>query len=221
MNQTRNNRKIPELVKLGTVLALPFILTACLSAPLQPASGEKPANANLPTASSTVAQAAANLEACPGDNALPSEFAAFFNEIEDPALLSQAVMPATKGGLCQAKVYQSKQALTIYRAWNSNNPGSRLGSWWAFFRAEGKVSQYRKDYEICTQFSPLDKLTQCKLNAGSVVVVGTGQSASCDAYLTYPTSAAKQIYMAKDVAKNVVAECQDFDAVFDWKPSQP
>ena len=156
-------------------------------------------------------------DGCIGANTLPAQVASAFVEVQDAALLAQAVQPPTKGGLCQAKVYQSTAPVMIYRAWNSTNPGSRIGSWWAFEKASGSVSQYRRDYEICTQYSPLDSLTQCKLKTGSVIVVGTGQSAQCDQYLTYPTSASLQIYMPKDKANVSVNNCEDFDGEFAWK----
>ncbi|MFA7239246.1 MAG: hypothetical protein WC091_03975 [Sulfuricellaceae bacterium] len=157
---------------------------------------------------------------CAGTNELPPEYVDAFEETVDAALLSQAVQEADKGGLCQAKVYINKKNIVIpvYRAWNSTNPNSRLGKWWAFNRPEGKVSTYRKDYEICYGYSPLDMLTQCNLKAGTKIVVGTGQSAMCDAYLTYPISASKQIYMVIDAQAPSVTDCKDYDGVFSWKP---
>lgn len=165
----------------------------------------------------TTASATATADACIGANTLPVQVASAFVEVQDAALLAQAVQPAGKGGLCQAKVYQSTAPVMIYRAWNSTNSGSRIGSWWAFEKASGSVSQYRRDYEICTQYSPLDRLAQCKLKTGSLIVVGTGQSAQCDQYLTYPASASRQIYMTKEAANSSVNNCEDFDAEFAWK----
>jgi len=156
-------------------------------------------------------------DTCVGTVDVPAEFAVQFNPAEDDALLKTALGAPNTGSLCQGKVYAvigSDAEVTVFRAWNSTNPGSRLGKWWAFYRPNGKTSQYRSDYEICYQWSPLDKLTQCKLKAGTKVVVGTGQSATCSQYLTYPTSAAKQIYLDNSSA---VYDCKDYDLVFKWE----
>ncbi len=156
---------------------------------------------------------------CAGTNGLPIEYAGAFDEVVDEALLSRAVGDASKGGLCQGKVYSSKKdvIVPVYRAWNSTNPNSRFGKWWAFNLPDGKIAQYRSDYEICYQYSSLDKLTHCKLKANTKVVVGTGQSAMCDAYLTYPISTAKQIYVEIDAQSPSVIDCKDYDGLFNWK----
>jgi len=155
---------------------------------------------------------------CLGAVELPAEFVGLFEAVEDAALLHSVLGAPNAGMLCQGKVYKATQDLdvTIYRAWNSTNPNSRLGKWWAFSRPNGKVAQYRYDYEICYQWSPLDKLTQCHLNAGTKLVVGTGQSAECSQYLTYPASAALQIYI--EDSSPSVSDCSDYDAQFNWRP---
>ena len=158
------------------------------------------------------------LSQCAGNTELPSELTDKFEAVADEALLEMALGQPGKGKLCQGKVYKTKEdaGVTVYRAWNSTNPNSNFGNWWAFHRPEGKVSQYRSDYEICYQWSPLDTLTQCTLNASVTVVVGTGQSAECSPYLSYPTSAEKQIYI--EDASNAVAECDTYDGEFNWTP---
>lgn len=205
----------------GSILTLTALVSALsLSACVVVVAPPKTSSSQVDTAAAPVVSAqpaTAVADACIGANTLPAQVASAFVEVQDAALLAQAVQPPTKGGLCQAKVYQNTAPVMIYRAWNSTNPGSRIGSWWAFEKASGSVSQYRRDYEICTQYSPLDKLTQCKLKTGSIIVVGTGQSAQCDQYLTYPASASRQIYMPKDKANVSVNNCEDFDGEFAWK----
>lgn len=155
---------------------------------------------------------------CIGSVELPVKVAASFEPVDDNSLLNQALGAPGKGSLCQGKVYKANDnaEVTIYRSWNSTNPNSRFGNWWAFDRANGKVAQYRSDYEICYQWSPLDKLTQCRLKGGTKIVVGNGQSATCSQYLTYGVSAAKQIYI--DHASSSVSDCKDFDLLFNWVP---
>lgn len=156
--------------------------------------------------------------ACPGSAELPEALAGSFEAVQDDALLKSVLGAPEEGKLCQGKVYRvtGQLGVKIYRAWNSSNPKSNTGNWWAFYQPAGSVAQYRNDYEICYQWSPLDKLTHCTLSAGTKVVVGTGQSARCSDYLTYPVSAAKQLYLP-DVASSV-SGCKNFDAIFDWQP---
>ncbi|WP_133511637.1 hypothetical protein [Candidatus Thiosymbion oneisti] len=155
---------------------------------------------------------------CPGNPELPAKLAASFEPVEDKALLSAALGAPKQGGLCQGKVYKSKEdvEITLYRAWNSTDLKGRLGKWWAFDRPDGKISKYRSDYAICYERSPLDKLTHCNLKAGAKLVIGTGQSARCSQYLTYPPSEAKKVYLEN--ASESVSGCRDYDARFSWEP---
>lgn len=154
---------------------------------------------------------------CLGDTELPIEHSKKFVKIEDTDLLKQAIGEPEAGKLCQGQVYQAKEntQVILYRAWNATNPNSQLGHWWAFKIPRGKTAQYRHDYEICYQWSPLDKLTHCTLKAGAKVVLGTGQSTVCSEYLTYPVSAKKQVYLAD--AKADLADCRSYNGEFSWQ----
>lgn len=156
-------------------------------------------------------------QACLGNADLPPAQADKFEAVEDESLLKTALGEPDKGGLCQGRVYRSKEGsrVVVYRAWNSTNPNSEKGNWWAFQRPDGGVSQYRSDYEICYQWSPLDSMVSCTLNAGVKIVVGTGQSARCSEYLTYPVSSRQQIYI--DEASKAVSNCMNYDGEFNWK----
>lgn len=155
---------------------------------------------------------------CPGNTELPEVLAGKFDVVEDETLLNQSLGDPGKGRLCQGKVYQAKAGkhITVYRSWNSTNPNSKLGNWWAAQIPQGKTSQYRVDYEICYQWSPLDKMTQCTLKPSTKIVIGTGQSSYCSEYLTYPPSAEKQIYI--DNAIVTVADCTSYNNEFSWRP---
>ena len=154
---------------------------------------------------------------CLGNSNLPLNLAAQFEPIEDIQFLNEALGSSNKGRLCQGKVYKSKvnTKITLFRAWNSTNPNSQFGKWWAFQKPAGKISTYRSEYEICYQWSPLDKLVSCTLKPEIKVVVGTGQSAECSEYLTYPTSDKQQIYI--DDASASFYDCTTFDGKFSWK----
>ena len=154
---------------------------------------------------------------CSGSLDLPADLANEFEPVEDEQLLNEALGAPKQGKLCQGRVYKSKEAarITLFRAWNSTNPNSKFGKWWGFQRPAGKIAAYRSEYEICYQWSPLDKLVRCTLKPGTKVVVGTGQSAECSEYLTYPVSDRQQIYL--DNASTSVTHCREFDGEFGWK----
>ncbi|MFM2484325.1 hypothetical protein [Celerinatantimonas yamalensis] len=154
---------------------------------------------------------------CLGHIDLPQALVAQFEPIANEALLSQALGKPQQGKLCQGRVYQSKKNahVTIYRAWNSTNPSSKFGQWWSFFMPSGPISQYREDYEICYQWSPLDKMVKCTLKPNTMVVVGNGQSAQCSKYLSYAASAKVQVYIAS--ASSAIEHCTEYDGVMSWK----
>lgn len=154
---------------------------------------------------------------CEGNTELAENLAPHFVAVKDPVLLQQTLGEPEKGKLCQGQVYQSKSdsKVTLYRAWNSTNPNSQFGNWWAFDLPSGKIAQYREDYEICYQWSPLDKMVTCTLKANVNVVVGNGQSAYCSDYLSYPVSAAQQVYV--DNAKDALTDCKEFDGIMSWQ----
>ncbi|GGX73739.1 hypothetical protein GCM10007392_46530 [Saccharospirillum salsuginis] len=156
-------------------------------------------------------------QACEGSTDIPPHLSTQFEPVTDPALLNEALGAPNEGELCQGQVYVALEEtrIQIYRAWNSTNPGSRLGNWWAFDKPSGRVADYREDYEICYQWSPLDKMVSCTLTPGTKVVVGNGQSAQCSQYLTYPVSAEQQVYI--DEAAEAVANCADYDGMFSWE----
>lgn len=159
---------------------------------------------------------------CEGSVTLPMAWQPYLAPIAEPtpaqkAMLERAIGEPQEGKLCQAQLYTLARPANapLYRAWNSTNPNSRLGQWWAFDLPTGKVANYRKEYEICYQWSPLDKLVQCQLQAATTVVIGTGQSATCSPHLSYPASATLQIYLEE--ASAAMHHCTDADAVFAWE----
>jgi hypothetical protein len=156
-------------------------------------------------------------QACIGSTALPPSLSAQFEPVADEALLAKAVGKEKQGALCQGRVYQAKAeaSVVLFRAWNSTNPNSRLGSWWAMEKPEGRIVDYRKDYEICYQWTPLDMLVQCKVKPGAKVVIGPGQSMECSQYLTYPASARQQVFI--DNAESALSDCTNAFGVFGWQ----
>lgn len=154
---------------------------------------------------------------CQGKPTPPIWLKSTFREIHDDSLLNKALGEPLNGGLCQGKVYVLNKSIRLYRVWNSTNPDSKLGNWWPFLPPKGAIKNYRKNYAICYQWSPLDKLISCKIKIGTKVVIGNGQSAKCSPYLTYPTSAVKQIFISTP-SKNL-SKCKTFIGVFRWQTS--
>ncbi len=154
---------------------------------------------------------------CIGSTKLPDDIASNFEPIDDTPLLKEALGDPKKGKLCQGQAYISKKSsnIIIFRAWNSTNPNSKLGKWWAFTKPTGKISTYRSEYEICYQWSPLDKLVSCTLIPNTKVIVGNGQSTQCSEYLEYPVSEKLQIYINN--ASLSLTNCTVFDGEFSWK----
>lgn len=167
----------------------PVVLFGCASSPVQTAN-------------------TAQVQVCKGSVELPRALNRQFESADDKALLEDSLGKQDAGKLCQGEVYISKRKshVRVYRAWNSTNPNSRFGNWWSFNKPTGLISQYRKDNEICYQWSPLDKMVSCTLKPGTKIVVGNGQSAKCSEYLTYPTSATQQLYVVD--ASNAVTDCR-------------
>ena len=165
-------------------------------------------------AKSEVAKAQIEPSVCDGEVVAPAVFAPLLTEVDRPELVTASLGSAGTGGLCQAKAYKVTQPFEIYRAWNSRKPYSKLGHWWSFSMPSGKIAQYREKYAICPKYSPLDMMVRCSLQEGSIVVLGTGQSASCNAF-DYPASSAIQLYVAD--AAQVTEGCQSFYGVFSWQ----
>lgn len=112
---------LPRLVMLAAMT-----LAACAQTPLQSNAGLTP-------------QAGAT--ACTGSIVVPYGLV----EVSDPNLLKTVLQPSGKGGLCEAKVLQVQQPLTVYRVWDNSNPNSQFGRWWSFAPPAGPVSAYRSD----------------------------------------------------------------------------
>lgn len=195
---------------LTTILAVSLSGCVVINKSSQPKSNQAPVAKSEQTAT-------VEPQECIGSVNPPIAFAGKLTMVVDEPLLQNALGDPGKGGLCQGKVYEVTEEFTIFRAWNSTNPGSEKGKWWAFYKPDGAVAQYREDYEICYQWSPLDVMTECKISVGSKIVIGNGQSAECSQYLTYDVSAAQQIYL--EDAANHTPQCTSYIGTFSWTPN--
>lgn len=149
--------------------------------------------------------------ACHGDIAVPYGL----TEVTDPGLLDKAVQPPGKGGLCKAKVFKVDQPLAVYRVWDATYAKSEFGRWWSFTPPAGPVDTYRAANAICPAWSALNRVTQCRLQAGSTIVIGPGQSAQCPGGEAYSQSPINQVYVPDAAggasgSKPAVGDCLEY-----------
>ncbi|WP_205744408.1 hypothetical protein [Dyella sp. M7H15-1] len=169
--------------------AAPLLMLIALSG----CSGTLPTNASR---ADNTASAVAMTSGAPCAGTVMAPFG--LSEVSDPDLLKSALGMAGKGGLCAGKVYRVDQPLTVYRVWDSGNPNAQFGRWWTFNPPTGPLDTFRSAYEICPEWSRLDKIKQCRLKAGQKIVLGTGQSAQCASHLSYAQSADLQVFIPND-----------------------
>ncbi len=192
-------------MKKWVIVWVAFCVGACSQATMQ-----KKESGSLQSTSNENVQ-------CKGSVQPPESVQAELSLVINDPLLNESLGKPEQGKLCHGAVYSANDSsnITIYRAWNSTNPQSKMGQWWALYEPSGSVAAYRTDYEICYQWSPLDKMISCKLKPGTQVVIGTGQSARCSEYLSYDVSDKQQVYIPD--AENAVSDCKEFIGEFKWK----
>ena len=140
-------------------------------------------------------------EACVGSVATPP---AGLQPITNAALMGLARFASGKGGVCAGSVYSVQAPVVLYRVFDSTNPRSKFGGWWALTPPAGPRDKYRADYAICPEWSKLDRWVSCEVRPGTEVVIGTTQSATCGATLTYPKTAENQVYVANNGQAGIV-----------------
>ncbi len=118
-------------------------------------------------------------------------------ETRDPALLDKALGASGKGMLCAGKVYRAKEPVTVFRVWDSSKAYTLYGGRWSFRLPQGPRDSYRKENDICPEWSALDRMSACTLKPGAEIVVGPGQSADC-AHEKLQKSATNQVYIPND-----------------------
>ena len=125
-------------------------------------------------------------------------------EAANPPLVAQAQRQSGNGYLCSARSYVVTQPVRLYRLTDSTQPYSKLGSFWSFERPTGTRDDYRTQFAICKQWSQLDRLLSCEVRPGSMIVVGTTQSADCGDGITYAKTAANQVFVPNDGLAGIV-----------------
>lgn len=152
---------------------------------------------------------------CLGSIGAPPSFAGKLTKVEFPDSFKSAIGEPTKGGLCQAQAFKVNDGFEIFRGWNATYTKGKLGKWWTFTLPSKSIASYRKNYAICPKYSPLDMLVRCTLKEGTILALGTGQSAKCNQYLTYDISPAIQIYLPD--AAEATMDCETYQGNFAWE----
>ena len=173
--------------------------------------------AQLPANLATVAKDESGIDGLPCVGTIES-VAPGLVEFGNAPLLAQAQRPSGGGFLCAAKSFAVTQPVRVYRLIDSKQPYSKLGGFWSFDRPTGTREDYRAQFAICKQWSQLDRLIACDVRPGTVIVVGTTQSADCGEGFIYGKTAANQVFVANDGLAGIVhtGACIDQGA---WPPA--
>lgn len=117
--------------------------------------------------------------------AIPTEQAVFIEQQHVATnLISNSLKPEGKGGVFEGKVVKVKQPFPVYRVYTKKadsrtGRNNRFGGWWTPVPpGQGmSMTEYRRRYEICDSFNPdLDRVVQCRIYPGALLVIGPGQS---------------------------------------------
>lgn len=127
-----------------------------------------------------------------------------------------------KGSLCEGKVFTAKEPVTVYRvfsaSWKTSKLAGPTGAYWTLEKPSGTAAQYRTTYEICQEWNDLDMLNECKIEKGAKVILGPGQSATCEkSGGSFPGNAANQVVLVKKADGSVpVTNCKE--SAQKWAP---
>ncbi len=130
-----------------------------------------------------------------------------------------------KGSLCEGQVFVAKDPVTVYRvfsaSWKTSKLAGPTGAYWTLEKPSGTAAQYRTTYEICQEWNDLDMLNECKIEKGAKVILGPGQSATCEkSGGSFPGNAANQLVIVKKADGSVpVTNCKE--TAQKWAPAAP
>ncbi len=168
----RSGMKLPIITILGLVLILPAIVRADFPLP-----NEIRDNVEV------IATFDAKQVVTPAEKAGYAEQQHVYTN-----LIGNALKPEGKGGVYEGKVLNVKKPFPIFRVYTKKeNPetgrNNRFGGWWIHV-PPGKgtsKSDYRRRYEICESFNhDLDRVVQCRIYPGALLLIGPGQSVNED-----------------------------------------
>ena len=90
------------------------------------------------------------------------------------------------GATTRADLVVAQQDVPIYRAYSRapfncafNPPAAELGGWWSLTPPSANKAQYRRATAVCNSWNDFSMKVQCTLKRGTVIAVGSTQSANC------------------------------------------
>ena len=90
------------------------------------------------------------------------------------------------GTTTRADLVVAQQDVPIYRAYSKASfscafepPAAEFGGWWSLTPPSADKAKYRKDTAVCNSWNDFSMKVQCTLKKGTVVAVGSTQSADC------------------------------------------
>jgi hypothetical protein len=101
-------------------------------------------------------------------------------------LIGNALKPEGDGGVYEGKILKVKKEFPIFRVYTKKGDpetgrNNRFGGWWTHVPPGKGISKadYRRRYEICESFNrDLDRVVQCWIYPGALLLIGPGQSVS-------------------------------------------
>ncbi len=181
--------------------------------PVAPVTPEAKPETPAPTVVTPPPQAA-----CAGPVATPP--AGLVKETEAPPAWS--IGAPGKGSLCEGQVFVAREPVTVYRvfsaSWKTSKLAGPTGAYWTLEKPSGTSAQYRTTYEICQEWNDLDMLNECQIEKGAKVILGPGQSATCEkSGGSFPGNAANQVVLVKKADGSVpVTKCKE--SAQKWAP---
>ena len=110
-----------------------------------------------------------------------------FSKVTDAAKKKTwAVGAPGKGGIKTVGSFEAKTDVKVYRVWDGTaGKAGQWGKYWTDFPVPN-AHMLRQGLAVCTEWNAGKKLTTCTLPAGTVVVRGGGQTATCADGKTLP-----------------------------------
>jgi len=132
-------------------------------------------------------------------------------DFKDEELLRVASGQPGRGGLCIGEVFVVGKPLTVYRVWGRSKTNSDKGRWWSLEPPKGNLASWQALNDVCPEWNPADVVSKCELEKDTIVVLGTGQSATCNNG-TFPPSPVNQLYIPNHLVvkgQDYVDKCQE------------
>ncbi|HLX54999.1 MAG TPA: hypothetical protein VKR58_13725, partial [Aquella sp.] len=135
-------------------------------------------------------------------------------------LKAEALGDANSGGLCNAKVFRLDKPYTVFRAYGGS--ASEIGRWWGWtppYYDNGTKANYVQRYNMCPEWgNTLSNVISCRVNAGTLIVMGPGQDVTCVDGTKHNQSKVNQVYIPNAWNYiNPLTDCSTPGTPEEWK----